>query len=309
MARGKKEQNITVENENSGETGVVDEPKAEIIVESAPEVTKTEVKTADEGVAELKKRLEASEENTRRLERERNEAVQRAYAAKNETNDTNARLFDSAQAQLVENNKYLKSQYALALQNQDFNAAADIQEAMALNQAKVLQIENGKQALKETPREAPLDPVEAFISNAKLGPRPAAWIRAHPEYATNQRLTQKMIAADNVADGDGFARGTDEYFARVEEILKINQRAPTRAAQDDDDEDERFSEASRPTSGRQTAPSAIPVSRDVSTSGTRQRTIRLSAAEAEAAELSGISHEEYARNRDAYRAERGGRLN
>jgi hypothetical protein len=108
MARGKKEQNIASENEISGEPGVVDEPKAEIIVESAPEVSKTEVKTADEGVAELKKRLEASEENTRRLERERNEAVQRAYAAKNETNDTNARLFDSAQAQLVENNKYLR---------------------------------------------------------------------------------------------------------------------------------------------------------------------------------------------------------
>jgi phage I-like protein len=117
-----------------------------------------------------------------------------------------------------------------------------------------------------------------------------------------------MIAAHNLALADGHAADTDGYFDSVEDTLKINQRAPTRAVQDDD-EDERFSEASRPTSGRQTAPSAIPVSRDVSPSGARQRTIRLSAAEAEAAELSGITHEEYARNRDAYRAERGGRLN
>lgn len=303
MARGKKEQNITDENDISGETAVVNEPVVEIVAESAPEVSKTAVKTDNEGIAELNRKLK---DDNARLERERNEAVQRAYQAKNETDDTNVRLFESAQSQITENNKVLKSQYAFALQNQDFALAADIQEAMALNQAKALQLENGKQSLKERPKEQPrpLDPVEAFIANAQLGPRPAAWIRAHPEYATNQRMTQKMIAADNVADGDGFARGTDEYFARVEEILKINQRAPA-PAMDDDWRGNQFSEASAPTSGRQTAPAAIPVSRDVSTSGTRQRTIRLSAAEAEAAEMSGITHEEYARNRDAMR----GRMN
>lgn len=307
MARGKKEQNITDENDISGEAGVVGEPKPDIVIESAPEVSKTDVKTADEGVAELKKRLEASEDAQRRLERERNEAVKRAYAAKAEADESNKLLFNTSQSQLVEQNKWLKNQFALALQNGDHAAAADLQEAMALNQAKFLQFHNGEQSLKERPREEPplpLDPVEAFIASAQLGPRPAAWIRAHPEYATNQRMTQKMIAADNVADGDGFARGTDEYFARVEEILKINQRAPTRAVQDDDADDQ-YSDASKPTSGRQTAPAAIPVSRDVSTSGTRQRTIRLSAAEAEAAEMSGITHEEYARNRDAMR----GRMN
>lgn len=301
MARGKKEQNITDENDIPGETVVVDEPKVEIVAESAPEVNKTAVKTDNEGIAELNRKLK---DDNARLERERNEAVQRAYQAKNETDDTNVRLFESAQSQITENNKVLKSQYAFALQNQDFALAADIQEAMALNQAKALQLENGKQSLKERPKEQPrpLDPVEALAG--QLSPRSAAWVRAHPDYATNQRLTQKMIAAHNLALADGHAADTDGYFDSVEDTLKINQRAPTRAAQDGDADDQ-YSDASRPTSGRQTAPAAIPVSRDVSTSGTRQRTIRLSAAEAEAAEMSGITHEEYARNRDAMR----GRMN
>ena len=70
---------------------------------------------------------------------------------------------------------------------------------MAANEAKALQLENGKQSLKETPRSAPrpLDPVEAFAT--QLSPRSAAWVRAHPEYATNPKLTQKMIAAHNMA--------------------------------------------------------------------------------------------------------------
>jgi hypothetical protein len=300
MARSKKD---AISADETPVIDVINEPKDEIIVESAPEVSKTSVKTDEEGIAELNRKLKAAEEANSRLERERNEAVKRAYAAKTEVKETNDLLFNKSQADIIEHNKYLKSQYAFALQNDDFAAAADIQEALALNQAKALQIQNGRQALKEEP---PLDPVEAMAS--QLSPRSAAWVRAHPDYASNERLKNKMINAHNIALDDGFAGDTDDYFARVEEILRINQRAPTRAVQDDD-EDERFSEASRPTSGRQTAPSAIPVSRDVSTSGTRQRTIRLSAAEAEAAELSGISHEEYARNRDAYRAERGGRLN
>lgn len=283
-----------------------DQPEIEIVAESS----KSEVKSAEDGVAELKKRLADSEEAQKRLERERNEAVSRAYQAKNETEDTNLRLIESAKAQVLEGNKFLKREYATALQAQDYERAADIQEAMALNQAKALQLENGAQSLKDRPKEAPapLDPVEAFISNAKLGPRPAAWIRAHPEYATNERLTQKMIAADNVADGDGFQRGTDAYFERVEEILKVSQRAPTRAVQDED-EDERFSDASRSTSGRQTAPAAIPVSRDVSPSGQRQRLIKLTPDQADAAERSQMTHREWWDEHQKILAERRGYAN
>lgn len=304
MARSKKDAVLTAENDISDEIMPVDDHKVEIVADSAPEVSKTDVKTADEGVAELKKRLEASEENTRRLERERNEAVQRAYAAKNETDDTNVRLIESAYGTLVEQNKLLKREQAAAWAAGDFDRAADLGEVISLNLHKANDLEQGRQSLKDRPKEQPrpLDPVEALAG--QLSPRSAAWVRAHPEYATNPRLYQKMIAADNIARADGLKVDSDDYFDSVEDTLKINQRAPTRAVQDDVD-DPTYSEASRPTSGRQTSPSAIPVSRDVSTSGTRQRTIRLSAAEAEAAEMSGITHEEYARNRDSMRADRG----
>jgi len=309
MARSKKEANITEETAISAETPVADEPKVEIVAESSPETGKTDVKSADEGVAELKKRLEASEQDKERLTRERNEAVQRAYHAKNEKEDTDLRLIEGAKSQIAEQNKALKRDYALALAQQNFELAADIQEAMALNQAKALQLENGAQSLKERPKDAPrpLDPVEALAT--QLSPKSAAWVRAHPEFATNQRLTQKMIAAHNLAVADGLAPDTDAYFEAVEDTLKVAQRAPTRAVQDDDGE-ERLSEASRPTSGRQVAPSAIPVSRETSTSGQRTRIVRLTPQEAEHAELSGMSEQEYYNQKMAIAEERrSGRLN
>lgn len=305
MPRAKKEEIITDSNDISQEDSI-SEPAVEIAAQAEGDQV---VKSAEEGVAELKKRLEASDEANKRLERERNEAVSRAYAANNEKEDTNLRLIESAKAQVVENNKVLKGQYAAALQNQDFALAADIQEAMALNQAKALQLDNGAQSLKERPKEQPrpLDPVEALA--AQLSPRSAAWVRAHPEFATNNRLTQKMIAAHSLALADGHSPDTDGYFDSVEDTLKIAQRAPTRAMQDDDG-DEVVTEATRATGGRQTAPAAIPVSRDISPSGQRARTVRLTPQEVEAAELSGLTPAEYYANKQALDDERrGGRLN
>src|ERR1700722_4984779 len=98
MARGKKDAVSAADNDISDEVMHVGDPKVDIVAESAPEVIKNDVKTADEGVAELKKRLEASEETQRRLERERNEAIKRAYAAKNEADESNKLLFNTSQA-------------------------------------------------------------------------------------------------------------------------------------------------------------------------------------------------------------------
>lgn len=308
MARSKKDAAAT----EAGGDGIIGDTVVDTADTPAVEVAAAvESKSADEGIADLKKRLEASTADNARLERERNEAIQRAYRANSEKEDTDLRLIEGAKAQVVEQNKLLKRDYAAALAAQDFDRAADLQEAMALNQAKALQLENGAQSLKERSKEAPrpLDPVEAMAS--QLSPKSAAWVRAHPEFASDARKTQKMIAAHNIAIADGYAVDTPAYFESVEDTLKVNKRAPTRAEQDDDDQDggEQFSEGARAGGGRQVAPAAIPVSREVAPSGQRQRTVRLTPAEIETAELSGMTPVQYYEAKQAIRAERGERLN
>lgn len=302
MARAKKE---AVSTETADETPVIEateEPKVEVVAEAALESSQNGTKSADEGIAELKKRLEA-------VERERNEAVQRAYRANTEKDESDRLFIESQAAQAKANADYLENAYANAVAQGDHLSAAKIARQMAQAEAQILQLQNGAQQLKEKPKDQPrpLDPVEALAT--QLSPRSAAWVRAHPEYATNPRLTQKMIAAHNLAMADGIPVDSDDYFASVEETLKVAQRAPTRAIQDDDGEDQ-FSGAGRATSGRQAAPAAIPVSRDISPTGSKPRTVRLSPAEVEAAEMSGLTPAEYYANKMALEDDRrNGRLN
>ena len=290
MARPQKEAVQASTTEYVPDSEAQDEPKVEIVAESEPKTAKNDVKSADEGIAELKRKYEESELGRLKAERERNEAVQRAYTANNEKEDTNLRLIESAISQVQANSAILESYYADALTQGDTARAAKIMREMAANEARALQLQNGKQSLQEQPRvpQRPLDPVEAFAT--QLSPRSAAWVRAHPEYATNPKLTQKMIAAHNMAVADGHAADTDDYFDSVEDMLKINRRQPAR---DDDWGGEQYSDASRGQGGRQVAPSAIPVSRDVSPSGRNTRVIRASVAQQEAAAASRMSIEDY----------------
>src|ERR1700722_11190517 len=203
MARPKKEAAQASTTDYVPDSEAQDEPKVEIVADSSPDKSKTDAKSADEGIAELKRKYEEAEQGRLKAERERNEAVQRAYTANNEKEDTNLRLIESAISQVQANSSILEQSYADALTAGDTVRAAKIMREMAANEAKALQLENGKQSLNEHPRvpQRPLDPVEAFA--AQLSPRSAAWVRAHPEYATNPKLTQKMIAAHNMAVADG----------------------------------------------------------------------------------------------------------
>ena len=300
MAKAKKEVSESAADSSHATIEPAAVPVAEVVVTASPG-------PADDGIAELKKRLEAAEstakteqEGRARAKRERNEAVQRAYLANNERADTDARLIDSAINQVQTNLNGLERDYASALTDGRVQDAAKIARLMAAEEAKALQLENGKQSLKERPREQQrhLDPVEAFASH--LSPKSAAWVRAHPEYVTNPKLQRKMIAAHSLAVEDGIPADSDDYFAAVEDTLKIPSRA-TRAQVDS--EDEEISPFSDAGAGRSRQSPAIPVSRDITPSGERTRVVRLSPEELQIAKDCGQTPQEYAKNRDELRRE------
>lgn len=272
------------------------EKPEEIVVEEAgaPEVKEI---TLDEGVDDLKSRLQAAEARAKAAEEAKHRAEMEAYAARGTVQETNLHLVSNAIDTLRQSNEIAKANYKAAMANGDYDAAAGYQEEMASHAAKLLQLEQGKQALENTPApvapvQRPSDPVEAFAG--LLSPRSADWVRRHPQFVTDPRLNQKMIAAHNMAVADGHAADTDEYFATVESLLGVRKEAPA--------VDNAMSEAAQPAARRSAPPPAAPVSRE--TRG--GNVVRLTAEEREMAEMMKMTPEEYARNKVALKKE--GRL-
>lgn len=269
---------------------VADANGTDIRVEDAPEEAPVEV-SAEDGLAEFKRKYE--DERAARIDAERRAqaASEQVHRASNEVDDTNLRLVESAINTIKNDSAALKARYRDAMSAGDFDHAAEVQEAMSHNAARLLQLENGKQAMENRPRQAPppayTDPVEAFAS--QLTPQSASWVRKHPEFVTNPRLNQKMIAAHNLAMADGVEADTPEYFGYVEGILGVRASSGNETA---------TSAAAAPTQ-RRASPPAAPVSRNGTGTGSRPNVVRLTADEREMASLMGQTPEEYAKNKIA----------
>lgn len=259
---------------------------------------------AEEGIEALRANLERERSGRLAAEARERDAVNRANNAGKEVQDTNLALVTNAIAQVNQDSDMLETNYAQAMTDGDYAAGAKIQRQMAANAAKLQQLENGKTALeaeaKNPRREEPRvesDPVEALA--AQLSPRSAQWVRAHPEFATDPRLYQKMLAAHNLAVADGVKTDSDDYFEQIEDTLKIRRR-------DEPREESALSEASEGT--RRQSPASAPVSRGGGMDGQKKPgTVRLSAAEVEAAGNMGMTVQEYALNKQALIAD--GKLN
>lgn len=272
------------------------EPEAEATeAEAAPD--KAEV-SAELGIEALK--LQIEQEKAARIEAERRarEAQQMAARSESEVQDSNLQLIVSAIETVRRDSAMARRAYAEALAASDYERAAEIQEAMADNVAKLRQLENGRIALEERLKNPPpppkpqnVDPVEALAS--QLSPRSAAWVRAHPEYATSQAKFNKMIGAHQMAVSDGIVPDSDEYFEAIENLLGHRKAAPPPApAPVEETDEDAMSTAAKPVA-RKAPPPAAPPSRG---SGSGSNTMRLTAAQREAAAISGLTEEEYAKN-------------
>jgi hypothetical protein len=262
----------------------------------------------DEGIKNLKRQLETERQARAEAERRAREAQNTASRASLEVQDSNLQLIMSAIDSVKRSNEMMKRDYAMAMSAGDYETAAEVQSNMSLNNAKLLQLENGRAALEQRlanpPKpqpEAPQDPVEAIAG--QLSPRSAAWVRAHPECVRDKRLYMKMIGAHNIAVADGFVADSDEYFAEIER--QMGYRKPQTAVQAEEDE-EPTSMAAKPMA-RKAPPPAAPSSRAASNGTGGRNTVTLTREEREIAGMMGMTPEEYAKNKVALKKE--GKIN
>lgn len=277
---------------------VIEEPEK---AEKKPDKAAKPENDVDEALNQLREQMEAEKNRRIAAEKAANDAAQAVHKHKGEAHDANLHLISNAMRTVEQSNDILKSNLRMAYVAQDFEAVADIQAELASNAAKLTQLESGKQALETAPKEeAPQpyasDPVEQLAS--QLSQRSAAWVRAHPEFATDQRKFNAMLAAHNLAVSKGVEPDTDDYFDRIETLLDLKQSDGGRDA---------TSAAAAPMQRRASPPAAAPVSRTSSTSGGNSNRVTLTAEEREMAGMMGMTDVEYARNKLALQRE--GRLN
>lgn len=279
------------------EVKVEDTEKDEVEVEKAEQ---EEVEDPSVALANLKKQLEDERQARFEAEKRARAEAERARQAYSDVEDTNLQLINSAISTVQRDIDLMKDKYAESMAVGDYNKAAELQAAMSSNAAKLLQLENGKSALEAKAKEAPArgqerysDPVEAFAS--QLSPKSADWVRKHPQFVTDSRLNQKMIAAHNLAMADGYEADSDDYFAAIEETLKIRKQ-PQREVEDTSGSP--LSSASKPAQ-RSVQPPPAPVRGG----GTRSNVVRLTRAEAEIAKTFGMTEQEYAKHKLALEKE------
>lgn len=243
----------------------------------------------EEGLKKLQSQLD--DERSRRIAAERDAAESRQLEvnARSQSQNDQLNLLTTG----IENAKavgaQLRNEYAEAAAAGDWAKAAEVQEAMAENSGKKIQMESAKKIMekrgKPEPRQ-PSDPVESFVST--MTPKSAEWVRSHPEFVHDPKLTRKMLRAHEDALDEGLRADTPEYFKSVEMTLGISKR-------DEPEGEEPTSAAAAPA--RKAAPAAAPVSRSGSGAGERPGTVRLTPEEVEVAKMNGLTPEEYAKNK------------
>ena len=113
---------------------VPDEPEIVVSDEPEPELEakKPEV-SPEEGIQAMKQRLEAAEKARFEAERRARDASERANKASSETKDANYQLIVNAIETVKGRADAIKQAYANAMASGDFDKAAQLQEALAVN--------------------------------------------------------------------------------------------------------------------------------------------------------------------------------
>jgi hypothetical protein len=257
----------------------------------------------DPGTASLKAQLDAANARAADLQRERDEHVTLATRAKTEVVDSQHQLILNTIENVKSKGDQLEAQLEAAQNEGDNKKAAALFRQLAKVEADLNQLDNARmsvEAQQKAPkvapvegrvRAAPVDPVEALAG--QLSPKSAAWVRAHPDCATDDSLFHEMIAADKRALRAGFKADTPEYFSFIEKRLGFTK------------EEEPVIETTRRV--------AAPVSRDVpsiaGSPSTRGTVIRLSPEQQEQARYEGMTYKEYAEHLVAAKREERERMN
>lgn len=271
--------------------------------DAAADDLKDQLKTLQRRADVAEGSVEEANRRAAELAKENENLKRTAARFKSEADKNSYESITSAMAALKATREQSEEEYATAMERGDFRAAAKAQSRISEAAARYVELEGGKVALEHKlpkPGEEGGDPeptraAPTFEDTLKqYTPQTAAWFRKNPQFLTDQAKAQDAQRAHFAAMGENIKPDTPEYFEFVERRLKIG---------DHDEEPENHDE---PTRGREPTPArrerpipAAAPSRENGGAhrrpGSSPRTITLTAEQQEAARISGLTNEEYAK--------------
>lgn len=289
--------------------------------EDAVEITPEEAKALRAQVRREKQRADAAEARAEAGE----ETTAQALDGKAQA-DLN--VLKGAKTQLETSQASLKEKLAAAHADGDFNAVADITADMTKVSTQLTNVEGGIIALENYPKQQEAlrrrgEPAEQKFHQITKGMHPVAkqWFKDNPDYWQDDTKLKRVIRAhENVMDSDDPPEpNTPEYLEAVE--AELGKRDPNFVAGGrsrtsgggrgnggggeggEFEDEEALSEAAEGDrrNGARPPAAAAPSRRGQLSGGGGSgpgggRQVRLSKEQQEAADISGVSHEEYAAN-------------
>jgi len=183
-----------------------------------------------------------------------------------------------------------------AFQLGDAKASTEAYRKLARAESRILALENGKEALEREIKERS-KPVEVKpeasdpLDNVNIPPLAKRWLRQHPEYLNDARKNSKLQALHWDVVDEGYQPYSAEYFEVMEQKLGMRQ-APVVHKEEEDDVDDASGTPRK-------ALVSAPPSREAPSLGTGPRggKVTLTRAEKDAARISGVTEEEYAKQK------------
>jgi hypothetical protein len=261
----------------------------------APSVESKEEVDPAKALEKMRKRLKKEKERAEQAERQARDAMARAQSASHEVEDTHVHLVKNAIETVKRDQDILKMNYKDALASGDYDRVAEIQESISMNSAKLLQLENGFNEMRNRPAPPPPAPKEFSVDDLipRVTPKSAEWLKDNRKHLKDGRSLRIMGRAHDDAMDMGISAETKEYFRFIENRLGIGRENERSIEMDDDDDDNSALSAASAPSQRRQAPPAAPVSRSGSINDTRSNRITLTAEQVEYAKISGLTPHEY----------------
>lgn len=300
---------VVFPSEDESGTERVTETKPEKVVAPVPR----EEPEPQPDISALQKQLEAAQkaekiaqealrtEQQRTVEAVRQQETLRTESNKHQENALQAQydaIVNAMEASRVETESAQRD-IENASANADYKTQAEAFSRLARAQANIAKLEDGKYAIearreaeKNTPKEEPkaqTDPFEAAI--AAIPESGKVWLRAHPEYMTNQRQNAKIQSLHWDIIDEGHRPFSEGYLESMEIHLGLKEK-PKAAATEEPEEDE--------PKPRKSVVTQAPPTREVpspSTGKTSSTKVTLTPEEREVARSSGIDELEYARQK------------
>ena len=259
----------------------------EVEIEETPEKADDKLpraaKSAEEGIEDLKRQLEAEKVARAKLAADRDAKAEEAGRYRSQAERTRADNLANAVDLATQEVAAQKAAYLAAMEAADWKSAAEAQEKMAEAAAARTMASQARAAYEAQMKARPQPEAPRQYS-----PQTQAWIDRNPEFMTDAAFRRRAVAADDIARTEGLAVDTPAYFSRIEEIMGLSRR-----------------EAEAPQERRAETIVAAPARSAPKPGEGGKVRYRLTKEEKEFADMSGVSYESYARNRELAAKQQG----